>query len=72
MTFRLLSVCTDEQFRGHGYATAIMSALLDWFKTDGITRVDLHASQFGIEIYRKLGFCEPKYPELTWRLPATA
>jgi len=49
-----------------------MSALLDWFKTDGITRVDLHASQFGIEIYRKLGFCEPKYPELTWRLPATA
>jgi GNAT superfamily N-acetyltransferase len=67
----VLSVCTDEPFRGRGYATAIMTALLDWFKTDGITRVDLHASQFGIEIYRKLGFCEPKYPELTWRLPAT-
>jgi len=45
-------------------------ALLDWFNAKGITRVDLHASHLGIEIYRKLGFSEPTYPELTWRLPA--
>lgn len=65
----VLSVCTDPEFRGRGFASAIMTSLLEWFTAAGITKVDLHASQFGVEIYRRLGFTEPKYPELTWRLP---
>ena len=66
----VLSVCTDEAFRGRGYATAIMSSLLEWFRGEGIRKVDLHASPFGIEIYRRLGFVEPVNPELSWRDPA--
>lgn len=65
----VLSVCTDPEFRGRGFATAIMTSLLGWFTAAGIVKVNLHASQFGVEIYRRLGFTEPRYPELTWRLP---
>ena len=60
------SMCTDEAFRGRGYATAIMARLLEWFTQQDITTVDLHATPYGIEIYRRLGFTEPRYPALTW------
>jgi GNAT superfamily N-acetyltransferase len=66
----VVSVCTDEEFRGRGYATAIVTRLLDWFTEQGVARVDLNASPFGVEVYRRLGFAEPPNTALTWRLPA--
>lgn len=60
------SMCTDEQFRGRGYATAIMARLLEWFTQQDITAIDLNATPYGIGIYRRLGFTESRYPALTW------
>ena len=36
-----------------------MTALLDWYEELGITRIELHASEFGEGLYRELGFAEP-------------
>jgi ribosomal protein S18 acetylase RimI-like enzyme len=66
----LLSVSTDEEFRGRGYATAIVTRLLEWFVARGVAVVDLHASQYGVQVYRRLGFIERAEPSLRWRAPA--
>lgn len=52
------SVCTDERYRGRGYARATTEALLDWFAARGVTRVDLHATKDAEPLYRALGFTE--------------
>ncbi|RNG18643.1 GNAT family N-acetyltransferase [Streptomyces botrytidirepellens] len=44
--------------RGRGYARATTEALLDWFAGQGVTRVDLHATEGAEELYRSLGFAE--------------
>jgi GNAT superfamily N-acetyltransferase len=62
----VLSVATDENYRGRGYATAIVSRLLGWFTERGITTVDLHATPYGLPIYRRLGFTEPRFPAMSW------
>jgi ribosomal protein S18 acetylase RimI-like enzyme len=66
----LLSVCTDEEFRGRGCATAIVTRLLEWFVARGITVVDLHASHYGVGVYRRVGFVERAEPSLRWHSPA--
>jgi GNAT superfamily N-acetyltransferase len=54
----VFSVCTDERYRGRGYARATTEALLDWFAGQGVTRVDLHASGDAEHLYRSMGFAE--------------
>lgn len=66
----ILSVCTADEFRGRGYATSIMRALMQWFDERGVTKLELHASPFGVEIYRRLGFVEPRGAALTWSRPS--
>jgi GNAT superfamily N-acetyltransferase len=52
-------VSTDPRFRRLGYSRLAMTALLDWYEELGITRIELHASEFGEGLYRELGFAEP-------------
>ncbi|WKX73878.1 GNAT family N-acetyltransferase [Streptomyces sp. XD-27] len=54
----VFTVCTDPRYRGRGYARATTEALLDWFATRGVTRVDLHATPDAEALYRGLGFAE--------------
>jgi len=54
----VFNVCTDERYRGRGYARATTEALLDWFAQCRVTRVDLHATPDAEPLYRKLGFAE--------------
>ena len=54
----VFNVCTDLRYRGRGYARATTEALLDWFAGQGVTRVDLHATDDAEELYRSLGFAE--------------
>jgi GNAT superfamily N-acetyltransferase len=54
----VFNVCTDERYRGRGYARATTEALLDWFAGHGVTRVDLHASGDAERLYRSMGFAE--------------
>lgn len=54
----VFSVCTDERYRGRGYARATTEALLEWFAERDVTRVDLHASADAEPLYRSMGFSE--------------
>ncbi|NGO68363.1 GNAT family N-acetyltransferase [Streptomyces boncukensis] len=54
----VFSVCTDPRYRGRGYARATTEALLEWFRSLGVTRVDLHATEEAEGMYRSLGFRE--------------
>lgn len=62
----IMSMATEPEWRRQGLARGIVVALLDWFETQGVHRVDLHASAAGDGIYRSLGFAEGDYPELRW------
>ncbi len=54
----VFNVCTDTRYRGRGYARATTEALLEWFAAQGVTRVDLHATEEAEGLYRALGFAE--------------
>jgi len=61
------SMATDPEQRRRGHARAVFAALVDWFKAEGLTAVDLHASPDGDALYRSFGFCEGDHVELGWR-----
>jgi GNAT superfamily N-acetyltransferase len=63
------SMATDPGHRGLGLGRAVFTALLDWFRAEGIGAVDLHASADGEALYRSFGFTDAKHPELRWRDP---
>jgi GNAT superfamily N-acetyltransferase len=52
----LLSMYTEHAFRGKGVATIIVKESIRWAKAKGFTRMTLHASDMGKNIYEKLGF----------------
>ena len=54
----IFNICTDPDRRRRGYARACTEALLAWFDARGATRLDLHATSAGLELYRSLGFAE--------------
>ena len=54
----VFNVCTDERYRGRGYARAVTEALLARFAERGVVRVDLHTTPEAEGIYRALGFAE--------------
>jgi GNAT superfamily N-acetyltransferase len=60
-------VCTDGQYRRRGFSRAAMLALLDWFESHGVRRVELHASEYGEALYRELGFVDDPGVPLTRR-----
>ncbi|WP_329004440.1 GNAT family N-acetyltransferase [Kribbella sp. NBC_00709] len=64
----LYNVSTEPAFRRRGMARACVIALMDWFENEtGVGQVELHATDYGIELYRDLGFVEAKYPSLRFR-----
>jgi GNAT superfamily N-acetyltransferase len=52
----IYGVCTDERYRRRGYSRLVLQALLDWYASQGIPRIELHASEDGEALYRELGF----------------
>lgn len=65
-------VSTDPRFRRQGYSRLAMTALLDWYEELGITRIELHASEFGEGLYRELGFTEPGGVAMMRNIPRAA
>ncbi|AYA15328.1 N-acetyltransferase [Streptomyces alfalfae] len=60
----VIGVVTDPAYRRRGHSRAIMRALLDWFREQGASRVDLYASDDGAPLYRALGFVDHPDPAL--------
>jgi GNAT superfamily N-acetyltransferase len=52
----LFNVATDPAHRGKGYATAVVTALVDWFRERGVERIDLDSTPEAALIYERLGF----------------
>ncbi|MBR6881190.1 MAG: GNAT family N-acetyltransferase [Clostridiales bacterium] len=54
----VLSVFTEEEYRGRGLCTTLMKELIEYGRKRGLGRIDLSATENGYEIYKKLGFKE--------------
>ena len=52
----LLSMFTEPEHRGKGYASRIVREAVQWARTHGHDAVTLHASDYGESIYRREGF----------------
>ena len=52
----LLSMYTEPKSRGHGVATRIVEAAMDWCRRQGYYALSLHASDMGEGVYKRLGF----------------
>ena len=58
------NVATDPDQRRRGFSRACMTALLDWYRTRGITHVELKATPDGEPLYRSLGFIRTTDPAM--------
>jgi GNAT superfamily N-acetyltransferase len=65
----VFSVATDPDMRRRGYSRRCVTALLEWFRSRGIHKVDLRASHEGEPLYRSLGFERTADPSMRLRLP---
>jgi GNAT superfamily N-acetyltransferase len=52
----IASMSTDPDHRRNGYARMVFAALMDWFLSLGIARVDLRATEEGRALYEQFGF----------------
>ena len=62
-------VCTEAKHRGRGLGRAVMEALVDWYRANGVGVVELHATADGEPLYRSMGFDEGDNPALRLPLP---
>jgi GNAT superfamily N-acetyltransferase len=68
LTGYVSNVCTDPVYRRRGYSLACMTALLEWFSNERITRVELRTSSAAEPMYRSLGFARTDDPAMVVRL----
>ncbi|MCR5281755.1 MAG: GNAT family N-acetyltransferase [Lachnospiraceae bacterium] len=54
----VLSVYTEEGYRGKGICTNLMKHMIDYAAAHKISRIDLMATEEGYPIYKKLGFAD--------------
>ncbi|MCD0485952.1 GNAT family N-acetyltransferase [Streptacidiphilus sp. ASG 303] len=66
----VFNVATDPGQRRRGHSRRCMTALLGWYRAQGVRTVDLRASQQGEPLYRSLGFVRTPDPAMRLRLPA--
>ena len=62
----VLSVYTEEGYRGRGICTNLMKNMIDFAREHKISRIDLNATDEGYPVYKKLGFAdkEQKYRDM--------
>lgn len=62
----VLSVYTEEGYRGKGICTNLMKNMIDYAREHKISRIDLKATDEGYPVYKKLGFAdkEQNYREM--------
>ena len=68
----VLSVYTEEEYRGRGICTRLMSDLIEYAGEHQICRIDLVATDEGYPLYKKLGFGDrvQKYKDMRLKLSA--
>ncbi len=64
----LLNVFTYPEYRRMGFATKVISLIIEDAKQYGVSMIDLDATQDGKLLYEKLGFTEPKSNHIAMKL----
>ncbi len=64
----ILNMFTLDGFRKKGIASVLLEKLLSEAKDLALELVTLHATDDGIGVYKKIGFEESVFPELTFKL----
>ena len=66
----VLSVYTEEKYRGMGICTKLMTNMIEYAKEHQICRIDLIATDEGYSLYKKLGFEDKvqKYKDMRLKL----
>ncbi|WP_371802573.1 GNAT family N-acetyltransferase [Candidatus Lokiarchaeum ossiferum] len=54
----IMSVVVVEEFRKQGIAQKIMEIIIQWLKKQNISIANLHATEMGRKLYKKLGFTD--------------
>lgn len=67
-TGTILNVLTYPEYRRMGIATKLVYRIIDEAKQQGVSSIDLSATEDGKPLYEKLGFIESKYPYMKLRL----
>lgn len=62
---------TEPDHRGRGLATRVLEASRDWLLAEGCTRIHLHATPSGEQMYRALGFSDSYFPNLWYSAPGS-
>src|SRR5205085_7325306 len=62
-------VLTAAEYRGRGFARALMRHALDYVETRGVGCVKLDATDMGRPLYERLGFVTESLIERWWRAP---
>ncbi|MEH6944781.1 GNAT family N-acetyltransferase [Bacillus sp. JJ722] len=61
----IANMYTNENYRGQGIATMLLTRLVEEVRTSGISKIWLGASKMGRPVYKKFGFIETdEYLEL--------
>ena len=53
---KVLSVYTDQHYRGVGICSHLMEMLVNYGKTAGLGKIDLSDTNYGYPVYKKVGF----------------
>ena len=64
----VLSVFTEDSYRGKGICSHLMTELVTFAKERGFSRIDLLATEDGYHVYKKLGFEENRHHYKEMRL----
>lgn len=64
----VFNVLTYPEYRGRGYARAVMEALVVEARSRGLSVMDLHATKAGMPLYEKLGFGHVPYKAMRLKL----
>jgi len=68
----IASMSTQPDHRRSGHARRILVALMDWFASMDVPRVDLRATQDGRPLYDEMGFRELGGATMAWTASAAA
>jgi GNAT superfamily N-acetyltransferase len=63
------SMSTDPAYRSRGYGRMVMKALMEWFASMDVPRVDLRATRFGQPLYESEGFAVLGGATMAWTRP---
>ena len=64
----VLSVYTENEYRGKGICTQLMKNMIEYAKENRLCRIDLMATKEGYPVYKKVGFEDKTQKYLDMRL----